>query len=253
MKVAAVQHDIVWEDGRATLARLTPQVELAAATGARLVSLTEMFATGFSMRTHLTAERIDGPTVTWMGERAAEHGIWIAGSVPIEDPAGGLPTNALLVVGPDGTRHRYDKRHPFSYAGEHERFAAGDQPLAVSIDGVRWGLTVCYDLRFANAYWDHGPEVDAFLVVANWPRARRHHWTALLQARAIENQAYVVGVNRVGTGGDLDYVGDSRIIDPMGEVLAAAAGVETMLVADIDPEVVAAIRTSFPFLPDRRP
>jgi predicted amidohydrolase len=252
VKVAALQHDIVWEDRDATLRHLAPQVAAAAAAGARLVVLTEMFATGFSMDTHRTAEHLDGPTVTWLHERAAAHGVWLAGSVPLIGDDRQLPTNALLVVGPDGTRHRYDKVHPFSYAGEHERFAAGEDPAVVAtVEDVRFGLTVCYDLRFADQYWALAREVDAYLVVANWPDARRRHWRALLDARAVENQAYVLGVNRVGEGGGLGYSGDSRIVDPTGEVLASAAGGETMLLADLDPAVVTAIRTRFPFLQDR--
>ena len=252
MKVAALQHDIVWEDRDATLHHLDPQVAAAAAAGARLVVLAEMFATGFSMDTHRTAEHLDGPTVAWLHDRAAAHDVWLAGSVPLVGADRELPTNALLVVGPDGTRHRYDKVHPFSYAGEHERFAAGEDAAVVAeVEGVRIGLTVCYDLRFADQYWALAREVDAYLVVANWPDARRHHWRALLDARAVENQAYVVGVNRVGEGGGLGYAGDSRVVDPTGEVLASAAGGETMLLAELDPDVVRVIRTRFPFLQDR--
>lgn len=185
-------------------------------------------------------------------DRAAAHGVWLAGSLPLLGDERELPTNSLLLIGPDGTRHRYDKVHPFSYAGEHERFAAGDDPAVVAeVEGVRFGLTVCYDLRFADQYWALAREVDVYLVVANWPDARRHHWRALLDARAVENQAYVVGVNRVGEGGGLLYSGDSRIVDPTGEVLASAAGGETMLLADLDPAVVTTIRTRFPFLQDR--
>jgi predicted amidohydrolase len=252
VQVAAIQHDIVWEDRAATLAHLGPQVARAAAAGARLVALTEMFATGFSMATHRTAEDLDGPIVRWLHARAAEHRIWLAGSVALRDPAGGLPTNTLVVAGPDGTQHRYDKLHPFSYAGEHERFRAGDGPVIVGVDGLRLGLSVCYDLRFADLYWHRALDVDAELVVANWPAARRAHWQALLTARAIENQVYVIAVNRVGEGGSLTYAGDSRIIAPDGEVLAAAAGIETVLLAEVDPAVVQATRARLPFLPDRR-
>ena len=249
MRIAALQHDIAWEDRDNTLEQLTPQVWAAAATGARMVVLTEMFATGFSMRTHVTAEPADGPTATWMQERAAEHDLWVAGSVPIEGEQ--LPTNTLLVVGPDGTTHRYDKIHPFSYAGEHDRFTPGSQDVVVEIEGVRWGLTVCYDLRFADQYWRVGPDVDAFLVVANWPAARREHWTSLLQARAVENQTYVIGVNRVGSGGNLEYTGDSRIFDPLGRELAGAAHEPTTLLAEIDPDRVGEVRERFPFIQDR--
>ena len=252
MRVAAVQHDIAWEDRDATLAHLEPQVAAAARAGARLVALTEMFATGFSMATHRTAEPPDGPTVTWMVERAAEHDVWLAGSHPERSSDRDLPTNTLVVAGPDGTLHRYPKIHPFSYAGEHERFDAGTEHVTVEIEGVRWTLFVCYDLRFADEFWATARDTDAYLVVANWPEPRRHHWRTLLDARAVENQAYVVGVNRVGEGGRLTYVGDSRIVDPAGEVLAAAAGGETLLFAEVDPEVVAATRQAFPFLQDRR-
>ncbi len=252
MKVAAIQHDIAWEDRGTTLARLRPQVAAAAASGAQLVSVTEMFATGFSMATHLTAEAPDGPTVTWMLEQAATHDIWLAGSYPERAPGRDLPSNTLVVAGADGTLHRYAKIHPFSYAGEHERFDAGDRHVTVELDGVRWTLFVCYDLRFADEFWATARDTDAYLVVANWPEPRRHHWRILLDARAVENQAYVVGVNRVGQGGALTYVGDSRIVDPTGEVLSAAAGGETILLADIDPEVVTATRKQLPFLPDRR-
>ena len=252
MRVSVLQHDIVWEDAAATRAHLEPQVAAAAAGGARLIVLTEMFATGFSMNVERTAESIDGPTVTWMFEQAVRHDACIAGSLAVRDPDGGRPTNGLVLAGPDGTMHRYDKIHPFTYGGEHERFGSGSDDVMVELDGVRWHLSVCYDLRFADQYWRAAPDVDAYLVVANWPTPRRAHWRALLQARAIENQAFVVASNRVGSGGGrLEYSGDSRIIDPMGEVLAGGAGVETILTAEIDPAVVAEVRERFPFFLDR--
>ena len=252
VRVAAMQHDIVWEDRQATLAHLAPQLGRARAAGARLVVFTEMFSTGFSMSTDRTAEPLDGPTARWMAERAAAQDVWIAGSVPIREPEHRLPSNTLLVVGPDGARHRYDKRHPFSYAGEHERFRSGDDSVVVELEGVRFGLSVCYDLRFADLYWERATEVDVELVVANWPASRRQHWRALAPARAIENQVYVVAVNRIGRGGRLEYAGDSMIVAPDGEVLASAAGIETMLVTELDPAVVTATRERLPFLPDRR-
>jgi predicted amidohydrolase len=252
MRIAAIQHDIAWEDRDATLERLTPQVAQAVGTGARLVVLTEMFATGFSMSTDRTAETLDGPIVSWLRDRAASHGVWVAGSLALRDPERELPVNALCLASPDGDLHRYDKIHPFSYAGEHERFAPGDRFVTVDVEGLRVTLFVCYDLRFADEFWATARDTDAYLVVANWPEARRHHWRALLDARAIENQTYVVGVNRVGEGGQLRYVGDSRVVDPLGEVLAAAAGGESILVADLDPEVVREVRADLPFLPDRR-
>ncbi len=252
MRIAAVQHDIVWEDREVTCHHLATRVAQAAGAGAELVVLTEMFATGFSMATHRTAEAEDGPTVTWMQQQAARHDLVLTGSVALA-ATDGLATNSMLVVDREGIRARYDKLHPFSYAGEHERFQAGQEPVAVELGGLRLGLSVCYDLRFAPLYWHRTPPTDVEVVVANWPAARRHHWRSLLDARAIENQTYVVGVNRVGTGGGLEYAGDSRIIDPLGEVLAAAAGQEVLLVADLHAEVVEGVRGRLPFRDDRRP
>jgi predicted amidohydrolase len=250
VKVAAVQHDICWEDRDATLARLDPLVASAAAGGARLVVLSEMFAVGFSMDPDRVAEPTDGPTVAWLVDRAAAHDVWLAGSVPERGP--GRPRNVLVLAGPDGTVHRYAKVHPFTYSGEHDHYDAGTELVTVDVEGVRVSLFVCYDLRFADEFWGLAPATDLYVVVANWPAKRRHHWQSLLVARAIENQAYVVGCNRVGTGDGLEYAGDSCIIDPVGEVLASAASVEAIVVADVDPAVVAATRLRFPFLTDRR-
>ena len=253
MKVAAVQHDVVWENGAATLARLGPQLQAAAGAGARLVVLTEMFPTGFSMEPERVAEPEDGPSTEFLRVRAAGLGVWLAGSVPILPGRGGRPVNRFLLAGPGGELEHYDKLHPFTYSGEHEHYAAGTRRSTFAVEGVRVTPFVCYDLRFADEFWAEAPGTDCYVVVANWPAARRAHWQALLVARAIENQAYVVGVNRVGEGGGLHYAGDSRIVDPLGEVLAAGAGGETILLADVDPSVVAGTRQRYPFLADRRP
>ena len=250
MKVAAVQHDIAWEDRDATLARLDPLVEAAAADGARLVVLTEMFAVGFSMQPERVAEPPDGPTVAWLIDRAARHGVWLCGSVPTLD--GPRPRNVLVLAGPDRTVHRYAKIHPFTYSGEHEHYDAGTELVTVDVEGVRVSLFVCYDLRFADEFWGRALDTDVYVVVANWPAKRGHHWRSLLVARAIENQAYVVGCNRVGVGDGIEYAGDSAIVDPLGEVLASSSGVETILTAEVDPAVVASTRVRFPFLADRR-
>jgi len=257
VKVAAVQHDIVWEDRQATFARLAPQVARAAAAGAELVLLSETFSTGFSMTPGI-GEPEDGPSAAFLAGQAAEHGVWVGGSCPEIAPvaggeAAGLPYNSFVLAGPDGTVHRYRKLHPFTHGGEHERFRAGDGPVTVTVDGVRITPFICYDLRFADVFWQAARDTDLYVVVANWPAARRLHWQALLQARAIENQAYVVGCNRVGTAGDgTEHAGDSRIISPTGELLATAAGIETILLADVDPAEVAATRDRFRFLADRR-
>ena len=251
MRIAAIQHDIVWEDAAATCRHLEPLVAGAAASGADLAVLSEMFATGFSLDGERIAEPEGGPTSSWMLQQAAAHGLWIYGSVP-ERRAGEKPRNVGILAGPDGTTHRYAKIHPFTYAGEHDAYDAGEETVTVEVGGLRLSLFVCYDLRFADDWWPLAPTTDVYLCCANWPEARRTHWQVLLQARAIENQAYVVGVNRVGEGGGLAYSGDSRIFDPLGEMLAGGARTETVLLADIDAGEVAKVRDRFRFLPDRR-
>lgn len=252
MRIAAVQHDIVWEDREANFERLAPQVARAAGAGAELVLLSETFSTGFSMTPGI-GEPEGGPSAQFLAGQADEHGVWVGGTCPEVAHGEKLPYNSFVLAGPDGTVHRYRKLHPFTHAGEHERFRAGEAPVTVEVGGLRITPFICYDLRFADVFWTAAPGTDVYLVPANWPSPRRLHWQTLLQARAIENQAYVVGCNRVGTAGDgTAHAGDSRIVSPMGELLATAAGVETIVLADVDPAEVAATRDRLKFLPDRR-
>jgi predicted amidohydrolase len=250
MRIAAVQHDIVWEDREANFIRLAPQVARAVGAGAELVLLTETFSTGFSMTPGI-GEPEGGPSAQFLSAQAAEHGVWVAGSCPEITPGEQLPYNSFVLAAPDGSTHRYRKLHPF--ADERDRFRSGHGPVTVRVGDLRVTPFICYDLRFADVFWERGPATDVFLVPANWPSPRRQHWTALLQARAIENQAYVVGCNRVGVAGDgTEHGGDSRVISPMGELLATASGVETIVLADVDPAAVAATRERFRFIADRR-
>jgi predicted amidohydrolase len=256
VRIAAVQHDIVWEDRDANFERLAPQVRRAVGAGAELVLLTETFSTGFSMTPGI-GEPEGGPSAQFLAAQSVEHGVWVGGTCPeIPDDTGGgsteLPYNSFVLAGPDGTTHRYRKLNPFTHGGERERFRAGTESVTVTIGGLRITPFICYDLRFADVFWRAAPETDVYLVPANWPAARRKHWQALLTARAIENQAYVVGCNRVGTGGDIEYAGDSRIVSPMGEPLATAAEVETIVLGDVDAAEVAATRDRFRFMADRR-
>jgi omega-amidase len=252
VKVAGIQHDIVWEDRDANFAHLAPLIADAAAGGARLVVLTEMFSTGFSMAVDLVAELPDGPSSTFLAEQARAHDVWVCGSLPERPRAGERPFNQLVLAAPDGAMHRYAKIHPFGYGAEPEHYAAGDAFLTVAIDGVRCSFFVCYDLRFADEFWPLAPDTDCYVVPASWPRQRAAHWKALLPARAIENQAYVVGVNRVGTGDGLTYVGDSVILDPLGEPLVAAGDGECVITGDVDADRVRKVREKYPFLRDRR-
>ena len=252
MRIAAIQADLVWEDHETNRRRFAERLWAAAGAGADLVLLPEMFPTGFSMASDVIAEDETDQTFGWMIDHAATHDIHLAGSMAWRAEEG-LPTNRLVMAGPDGVLGTYDKIHPFTYSRENDHYAAGTSFLTVDVRGVRTTAFICYDLRFADEFWATAADTDLYVVVANWPRTRREHWITLLRARAIENQAYVAAVNRVGTdGNDLDYAGDSMIIDPMGNVLASAAEGETMLLADVDPDEVTRVRERFPFMADRR-
>jgi predicted amidohydrolase len=255
MRIAAVQHDIVWNDRAANFARLAPMIAGAAGAGAELVLLTETFSTGFSVDTDDFAEDEDGPSSAFLRAQAAATGAWVCGSCP-EVPPGASedrrPHNSFVLAGPDGTVHRYRKIHPFTYGGEDKHVRPGDELVTVQIGGLRVSPFVCYDLRFADEFWQRAAQTDVYLVPANWPASRRLHWQTLLQARAIENQAYVVGCNRVGDGGGLAYCGDSRIVDPTGELLATASQGESILFADVTADHVLDVRTRFRFMQDRR-
>lgn len=251
MRVAAIQHDIEWEDGDATRKRLVPLIAQAAAAGARLIALTEMYATGFSMHPERVAEDEGGPNEQFLIDQASEHDCWLVGSIA-QRGADGRPRNVAVLAAPGGAVQRYAKIHPFSYTGEDDKYAAGTDFVTVDVEGLRVSLFVCYDLRFADEFWALAEQTDLYVVVANWPAPRREHWRTLLRARAIENQAYVLGVNRVGAVKDLDHLGDSAIVDPLGRTLAEASIGETVLVADVSAREVADIRRMFPFLPDRR-
>jgi predicted amidohydrolase len=256
MRVAALQHDIVWCDRQANFERLAPMVGAAVGAGAELVVLCETFSTGFAVDSHDLAESEGGPSSQFLAQQAAVHGVWVGGTCPEVAPDSPShdqrPHNVFVLCAPDGTQHRYRKIHPFTYGGEDKSFRGGDQLVTVPVGELRVSLFVCYDLRFADEFWVRAPETDLYLVPANWPEARRTHWMSLLQSRAIENQAYVLGCNRVGSGGGLQYSGDSRIIDPLGELLATASYGETMIMADVTSARVAEVRDRFRFLQDRR-
>tara|TARA_B100001250_G_scaffold413443_2_gene447623 strand:- start:12876 stop:13640 length:765 start_codon:yes stop_codon:yes gene_type:complete len=251
LRVAAVQHDIVWEDPETNFQKLRPQITEAANEGGQLVVLSEMFSTGFTMNSAKCAEALDGASHQFLVDQAAEHQIWITGSVPMrwED---GIAYNTLNLVAPNGDTYRYKKIHPFSFSAESENYGAGSEFLQVDLEGTRTTFFICYDLRFADEFWQTAHSTDLFVIPANWPAGRRIHWQTLLQARAIENQAYVLGVNRVGDGDGLSYSGDSALIDPWGEMIVSGTSDESLLVADVDVEVVKQTRTSFPVFQDRR-
>jgi len=252
MKIAVIQYDIAWADRQANFNALRPIITEAVHNGARLIVLPEMFSTGFVVDRDDIGEPVGGPSSVFLSTMAQELNVYIGGSCPEVAPDDLRPFNTFVVASPDGSQHRYSKIHPFTYGGEDKHFRAGQEHVTIDIDGLRTSLFVCYDLRFADEFWACAHDTDIYLVPANWPTARREHWMALLRARAIENQAYVVGCNRVGDGGGLNYSGDSLVIDPLGTILAQGQSEACILYAEIEPAFVSDVRTKYPFLQDRR-
>ena len=217
-----------------------------------IVVLPEMFSTGFSMKPELLAETMEGETVQWMKRMAAEKKIILAGSVIIEENNNYY--NRLVWMQPNGQYGVYDKRHCFAFAGEEEHYTAGTKRLIASVKGWKINLLVCYDLRFpvwARQTLGSAAEYDVLIYVANWPERRIHAWKTLLQARAIENQCYVVGTNRVGKdGNNIHYSGESMIIDPLGEILYTKKDEEDIFTIVLDKTHLQTVREKFPFLRD---
>jgi len=243
--------DLAWEDVAENHRRARGLLEKAKREGARLAVLPEMFSTGFSMKAEQIAQPPGGPSETFLRDAARELGLWIIASIP--EAGKPRPKNVALIVSPEGMVIRYAKIHPFSYGGEHHHYAGGEKVVTVPMDDVRVTPFVCYDLRFPEPFRVAASETDLFVVVANWPDRRREHWRLLLRARAIENQAFVVGVNRAGDGDGLHYAGDSAAVAPLGETLVEGDDKERVLITDVDPAVVAKLRARFPALDDRRP
>ncbi len=251
LNVTLVQPDLAWEDKETNLRKLEDKIR-ALGPQAEVVILPEMFSTGFSMRPELLAETMDGPTVAWMKKLSAEKRVILTGSLIIREEEAYF--NRLLWVLPDGTIGTYDKKHLFAYAGEHEHYSPGQKRLIASAKGWKINLQVCYDLRFpvwARQQQETGAEYDLLIYVANWPAKRSTAWKTLLRARAIENQCFVVGVNRVGVDGNgIEHSGDSLVIDPVGEILYEKTATEDVFSIDLDRSVLDEWRKRLPFLGD---
>jgi predicted amidohydrolase len=252
MKIAIVQTDIAWNDECTNLDRLSAYIAEAQQSENRLVLLPEMFACGFSSPVGEDAKRIQATSHTFLREQAKKHGLWVAGSLPWVTDAGAL-LNRALIVSPQGEECIFDKQHLFPLSDEGKLYS-GAEPTAnaVEIEGVRTRITICYDLRFGYLFWEHAQASDLMVVLANWPAARDVHWRVLLQARAIENQCYVIGVNRLGTGGGIDYCGSSIAFHPNGECIVDCREHSGVFELDVDPDTVRSLREKFPFLADRR-
>ena len=246
MKITLLQTDIKWCSPAENIARAEKLI--LDAEKSDIYILPEMFSTGFCTQPEGIAEPSNSDTLRWMQRKAAETNAAIAGSIAIEEQ--GKYYNRFYFVKPDGSVAHYDKKHLFTYGGEHLRFTAGEERVIVEWRGVRILLEVCYDLRFPIWARNRG-DYDLILYVASWPTPRVAAWSALLVARAIENQCYVAGVNRVGTDPACEYCGGSVIIDPYGKVTATCAdNTECEATAEIDMQALEAFREKFPVLKD---
>jgi omega-amidase len=261
LSVTLIQTNLHWEDVSKNLAMLGDKIRSIEKT--EIVVLPEMFSTGFSMKPETMAETMDGPTVSWMKNIAQEKKIIITGSIIIEEE--GNYFNRLIWMLPNGQYGYYDKRHLFAYAGEHEHYTPGSRRLIAQVKGWKLNLQICYDLRFpvwarqrneapllSETLQEPESEYDVLIYIANWPERRNHAWKTLLQARAIENQCFVIGVNRVGKdGNDINHTGDSMAVDPMGEILVTSANDEFIHTITLDKTMLDTIREKLPFLKDR--
>lgn len=246
MKVTILQREIAWSAPQLNVDRASKAID--SNPGSDLYILPEMFSTGFCTQPEGIAESADSDTLAWMKEKAAETEAAIAGSIAVCE--NDRYYNRFYFVKPDGSVTTYDKKHLFTFGGEHKRFTAGNERVVVEWKGVRIMLEICYDLRFPMWSRNRG-DYDMIIYVASWPTPRVEAWKSLLTARAIENQCYVAGVNRVGTDPSNEYCGGSRLIDPYGKVISACEdGVEMESTAEVDMTILEAFREKFPVLND---
>lgn len=247
MKISLLQRDVVWGSPSKNIQQANDAIK--ALPKSDLYVLPEMFSTGFVSEPNGMAESENGESLAWMKLLAHELDAAIAGSVAVSTANG--YRNRFYFVKPDGEVTYYDKRHLFIYGGEHKRYAAGDSRVVVEFRGVRFMLSVCYDLRFPTWLRNH-EDYDCLLTVANWPTVRLGAWNVLLHARAIENQCYVCGVNRVGNDPACEYSGGTMCIDAYGrDVAACAAGREDAMTVELDMDKLRSFRQKFPVLKDQ--
>ncbi len=246
LSIDLVQMDIHWEQPARNRMKLDDL--LSSHTPSDVIILPEMFSTGFTMNARAMAEPMDGETIGWMQETSSRLQCQVVGSLIVTE--GERFFNRLIWMGPEGVIARYDKRHLFTMAGEDRVYQAGTERQVVTLKGWNISTMICYDLRFP-VWCRSGPEVDVLLFVANFPDKRGHAWRQLLVARAIENQCYVVGVNRVGWDGKQHYYGgDSCVIDPWGNRALHLGGQETLNSFTLDGVELEKCRHTLPFLAD---
>lgn len=251
LRAALGEYDTGWHDPVTSMRRARDVIAAAARLRARLVVLPEMCATGFTMEGSHWAEQLlaVGSASEALAAAAREHRVWVLAGLGLRELSPARLVNAAVLFDPAGSVAAiYRKQRLFAYSGEHEVYSAGDGPVVATIEGTRIALFVCYDLRFPELFRAVAPEIDAAVLIANWPERRRAHWDVLTRARAIENQCYFVAVNRTGIGDGVEYDGGSVAYDPWGDPLGIGGGGNTPRVVDIDPARVRHVRTRYPFL-----
>lgn len=249
LRICLVQTSLIWEDPSANLEMLSAKLD-SIDTNPDLVVLPEMFSTGFSMKPEFFAEPMSGSSVNWLKTQSAKLDCVVTGSLIIQE--NGKYYNRLIWMRPDGTFNHYDKRHLFSLAGEENHYAPGANRLVVNLKCFRIMPLICYDLRFP--VWSRNDlNYDLAIYVANWPERRSFFWSQLLIARAIENQSFVIGVNRVGEDGNgISHTGDSICLGPLGNSMAQAEpGVEEIIFCEITKTEIESVQNKFKFLNDR--
>lgn len=260
-KISLIQSDIAWNDPSENITRCAELADQAIRQDGNLLVFPEMFTCGFSMPSGELAEKSNLLGVEFLQHIANQHRVFTVGTLPeierIDNPVGSPTTklyNTAYFCSPGlGEPLRYRKRHLFSSGLETEIYSAGDKLLNIDLGPFRCSIFICYDLRFGAPFSELARKSDLFIVMANWPKARREHWLTLLKARAIENQSYVVGVNRVGSGGGLEYSGDSVMFGPEGDLIGGVFEDKAASVTlELEPDRVREYRERFPALKDRR-
>ncbi|MFW5960773.1 MAG: nitrilase-related carbon-nitrogen hydrolase [Chitinivibrionales bacterium] len=248
MIVAGIQMDIVWEDREANLNKASLLADEASDNGADTLVFPEMFSTGFSMDTDKTAETREGATYRFLKETATQNGLWVVAGLVLKNTKG-KPSNDCCVIDPEGReKGLYSKNKLFRYGKEHHFYQPGTSTETLLLNGIKSSLFICFDLRYPGLIRETAYNTHACFIIASWPEPRTMHWETLLRARAIENQMFVIGINRTGPGRDLSYSGHSAVISPTGEYLAKAGSNEEIIYADINPESVVKTRRKWPFL-----
>ena len=248
LKVTLIQSELAWEDIDSNLAEFNYRID-AIEEDAHLIVLPEMFSTGFTMNAAALAQDMNGSAVKWIKEKSAEKNIDIVGSFIADDS--GKFFNRLVWAKPNGEIFVYDKKHLFRMAGEEKIYSAGSKHIIVELNGWKIRPFICYDLRFPAWTRNIANQFDAAIFIANWPERRSAHWKALLQARASENQCYIIGVNRVGIDGNgLSYSGDSSIIDPWGTLIFQKSKQACIYTGHLSYDILQQSRESFPVWKD---